>query len=121
MAAKKQKHHKDRGFWASFWIIIFGLQSILYIFLIHDWLYQADTIDKPILLAGLILVTIADLVGLAGIWFWKKWGWYVFLISSVASIALGLMATGTLFIAINKIIPFAILGWVYRGRTDNFE
>jgi len=121
MAKKEKTHHKHRGFWASFWLIIFGLQSILYIFLIYDWLNQTDTIPKPYLLGGLILVALADLIGLAGIWFWKKWGWYLFAISSIGSVVLGLISTGTGLIAINKILPFVILGWVYKDKWDDIN
>ena len=118
---RNNKQIKERGFWASFWIIFFALQSIFYVFLIYDFLYRADTIDKPILLAGLILVTIADLIGLTAIWFWKKWGWYIFAASTVVSIVLGMIATGTQLIVFHDILPLAVLGWVFREKWDGFK
>lgn len=121
---KNQKHkhkHKHRGFWPTFWLVFFGLQSIFYIFLINDFLSQTGTIDKPLILGGLIILTIADLVGLLGIWLWKKWGWYVYLIAAAGSIILGLVATGNWLAPLHEIMPFVILGWVYRGKTDNFD
>lgn len=121
MAKKKKGHQKERGIWASFWIILFALQTLLYIFLIYDSLYQDSVIDKPVLLVGLILVTLADLVGLFGIWFWKKWAWYVFGISTIVSIVLGLIATGDQLIVFHDVMPLVILGWVYRDKWDSFS
>ena len=121
MAKKKHKQHKDRGFWASFWIILFGLQSILYVFLIYDWLYRADNIDKPLILGSLVLVTLADLVALAAIWFWQRWGWYVLVASTIAAIVVGLIATATQLIVFHDILPLVILGWVYREKWDYFN
>ena len=121
MAKDKQTKHKERGFWASFWIILFALQSLLFFYLIYDMLYQVETIDKPILLGSLVAVTLADLVALGAIWFWQRWGWYIFAISTVISIVVGLIATATQLIVFHEVMPLVILGWVYKDKWDYFN
>lgn len=120
MANKKHTGSKQRGFWASFWIILFGLLSIVYAIFYTKIFLTTETLDKPILLGSLLVLTLADLVGLGAIWFWQKWGWYVFIVSSIASIVFGLIATGSLLVGIHEILPFVFLGWTYRNKWDMF-
>jgi len=121
MAKDKKTKHKERGFWASFWIILFALQSLLFFYLIYDMSSQVDNIDRPILIGSLVAVTLADLVALGAIWFWQRWGWYVFAISTVVSIVVGLIATATQLIVFHEVMPLVILGWVYKDKWDYFN
>ena len=110
----------ERGFWANFWLILFFVQSLFYMYLVSD-LLNRGTIERPVLVSLLIFVAIADVVALFGIWIWKKWGWYLLVVSTIASIVLGLIATATQLIVFHDVLPLVILGWVYRGRLDRFQ
>ena len=120
MADKQHKKHRERSFWMTFWIVLFMLQSIFYAILVND-LINRDVIARPVLLGLLVLVTVADIVALTAIWFWKRWGWYVFVISTGLSIVVGLVATASQLSVFHEIMPLVILGWVYREKQDQFD
>lgn len=118
--AGRKASSPERGGWATFWLILFFIQSIFYIYLVSDLLNRGN-IDRSLLVILLIFVAIADVVALFGIWIWKKWGWYLLIASTIGSIVLGLIATATQLVVFHDVLPLVILGWAYRGRLDKFS
>jgi len=113
--------HKERGTWLSIWLVLIILHGILSVFLIMGLNKQPDTGALPWYISMLFLASVAKIVGAAGIWFWKKWGIYLYSIGVLAAMIVGILMTGTMLIAINDILPLAILGWLLREKWAYFE
>lgn len=62
---------------------------------------------------GVGIATVASAVAL---WYWKRWGLYLYLAASVASIVVGVVAFPTFGIAFYNLIPVAILGWILNSQ-----
>jgi len=82
-------------------------------------LYRRETyqIDHPIVLGGAILVGLLGVVGVIGLWLWKRWGLYLFTASVVGSIAVGLVVYPSMVAAFHALIPMLILS--YGLARDN--
>lgn len=118
----KKKKTKHRGFWLSLVLVLMGISSLLSVFLILNYVQVPGTQPNyPWLLAGLFVATVAKLVAVVGIWFWEKWALYIYAGSVVATIAIGLMLTGTWLFTFNEVLPLAILGWLLKDKYDNFD
>jgi hypothetical protein len=63
-------------------------------------------------LSVLALVALADIVAAIAMWYWKRWGIYLYAIASVAAMAVHVMFTGSMMVAIGDLIPLGILGYV---------
>jgi hypothetical protein len=121
MSAKgNESHRKQRGFWLSFWLIIFILFELLWFFLIIDYRQQTPTNTLPWYISLLLLATIAKVVGLAGVWFWERWGVQVYAVAVIVSIVVGLIMTANWIISFNEVIPLVILGWLIRDKWEYF-
>ena len=66
-------------------------------------------------------VAIADIIAAIGLWFWKKWAYYLYLAATLVSIGLGLAATGSILFAFSRIIPFAIVGYIILPKWEYFD
>ncbi|MEA3439028.1 MAG: hypothetical protein U9R58_01980 [Chloroflexota bacterium] len=115
-----KKSHPKRKFWQTFWIVVFLLSSIFSAYLVYVFRQEAK-LDAPILIGLLTFVSVADIISLIALFFWKKWGWYLFAISTVASIVVGLVATANWLMPLNDVLPLVILGYAFKDQQDRFD
>jgi len=66
------------------------------------------------------LHSLANVIAVVGIWFWKKWALYIYAASTVLALSVGLIALGA-WTVFYLIVPFAILGWMLRAKWNLFE
>jgi hypothetical protein len=114
-AAKKQ-----RGGWLTAWLILMILHSAFATYLIMD-LRKQQMGSVPLVLSILIVLNLADIVSAVAVWNWRKWGFTLYGISTLISIVLGLILTGTQLVVFHDIIPFAILGYLLRRKWQYFD
>mgnify|MGYP001547718153 CR=1 FL=1 len=113
------KKHPKRKFWQSFWIVVFLLSSVFSAILVYV-LRQETNLYRSLLVGLVTIIALADIIALFAIFFWKKWGWYLFAVSTAGSFIVGLLITANWLMPINDILPLVILGWVFRGQLEKF-
>lgn len=110
-AAKSQTkpQHKKRGTWLTVALAIALFDSLLSLILLLT--YRKETVEPnaPWLLAGAILVAALGVGGAIAMWFWKRWGIYLYVVSVLGSVGLGLVVFPSLFTAFHALIPLLIL------------
>lgn len=113
--------HKERGTWLSLWLILIMLHGIIASGLI--WYLRAqDNESSPVwMLAMLFVLAIVDIVAAIGAWYWKKWGLWLYAISTFAGIAVGLVLARTQLIVFHDIIPLVILGYLVKDKQKWFD
>jgi uncharacterized membrane protein (DUF2068 family) len=68
-----------------------------------------------------VAAAIADVIAGIGLWRWKRWAYYLYLGSTLVSMALGLLVTGSAMFAFSRIIPFAIVGYIIVPKWSWFD
>ena len=116
----KTSHQIERGFWLSLVLILIMIHSIFSIWFVYNAQQDPSATSAPWLIGALVLVAIAKFFAAIAIWNWKKWGLYLFAVSVVVSVILGLILTGWWLIVFNEVLPLAILGWLIRDKWSNF-
>ena len=118
---KRIKHepHKERGFWLSLILIVMALHGIFGTVLYYTIRTQ-EALDRPWIISLMALHSLANVIAVVGIWFWKKWALYIYAASTVLALFVGLISLGA-WSVFYMILPFAILGWVLRAKWDSFE
>lgn len=102
---------KERGGW---------LIAILAFILIHAvfsavllLIYRKDPGPvQPWLWAAAFIVSLAEIAAVVALWYWKKWGLYLYIVAVLAGIGVGLVAFPSLLVAFHGIVPLALLGYV---------
>ena len=118
MAKNSQK--KEHGFWLSFFLVVIVLISMLAIAVYYSIKHGPDVINNPVILSLAILASVGKLVSAFGIWFWKKWGLYLYVGSVAASMIAGFLITGLPFI-LAEFLPVAIIGFLVKDKYALFD
>jgi hypothetical protein len=103
---------KVRGGLISFLVIFIFFHAIFAAVLLLGTMKAGETASAPWVLPLLTLVALADIVAAFGIWYWKKWGIYLFAATCVAQAAVHLMMTAALLVVFYDLLPLAILAYV---------
>lgn len=112
------KHqNKERGAWLSILLIFIMIHGAFATCLVLDFLKQQYAPSRPIIIASLIFISIATVISAIAIWFWKKWGLYLYVISTIVSMVVHLVMTGSLLVLFYDIIPPAILAYLLNSHN----
>lgn len=68
----------------------------------------------------MILTTIANVVAAAALWYWKRWGLYVYFGSALVS-ALVLVLAGMIGVGFGALAPAFIVGYLFSLNWKQFE
>ncbi|MGW8250322.1 MAG: hypothetical protein ACWGO1_06740 [Anaerolineales bacterium] len=71
------------------------------------------------ILSLMVLHSLANVIAAVGIWYWKKWALYLYALSTVVALVVGLLVAGP-FSIFHMVLPLVILGWVMRTKWDYF-
>lgn len=111
---------KERGTWLSLWLILIMLHGIFASGLIWYLRSQRSDPSPSWILAILFLLAVADIVAALAAWNWKKWGLWLYALSTAIGIVIGLVLTASQLVVFHDIIPLAILGYLVRDKRDQF-
>jgi cation transport ATPase len=67
------------------------------------------------------LASAAQVVAGVALWFWKKWGIYLFGISAAATAAVTVLVTGDLFLLFGSLLPAVIVLYIIMTHRAKFE
>ena len=102
---------KKRGTMLTVALALILLDAILAAVLMIT--YRRDNIDQtqlPIFLGLAVLFALAGVAGAVGMWFWKRWAVYLYLVSVAGAVAVGLVLFQTQLAAFHAVIPLLLLG-----------
>jgi hypothetical protein len=108
---------KVRGGWLTAALIFIAVHAVFTAGLLLLYRKQSVPIPMPYLWAGAVLVALAEIGGAAGMWFWKRWGLYLFIAATLAGIVLGFFVYPALITAFHGIIPILILGYILQRQN----
>jgi hypothetical protein len=120
--SKYQSRRKkvERGTVLTILLVIMALHGIFATVLYYSLRVNETYITRPWLLTLMVIHSLANVIAAAGIWQWKKWGWQLYIASTVLSLVVGLLTVG-MWSAFYVVLPLAIVGWALRTKWDNFS
>lgn len=109
--AQQSQHSKKRSIAyiiAVVYVILHGLFWTAVAYSTH----RADVDRYPVLFGLLIVATLLSLVAGFGMWFWKKWAGYLYLVTGMAMGLLVTMLSGDLWLALGSFMPVIVVMYV---------
>lgn len=102
--------------------------AIIYV-IIHGFLWTAASWatarelsgNRPWYLGLLVLASIASVVAGVALWYWKRWGFYVYAVSAVAVAVLTLLFTGSTWIMLGGLLPVALVAYALYPKIGSFS
>ena len=74
--------------------------------------YRANVDKYPVLFGLLIVSTLLSLAAGFGMWFWKKWAGYLYLVTGMAMGLLVTVLSGDLWLALGSFMPVIVVMYV---------
>jgi hypothetical protein len=118
---RKQAPAKERGTWLSIWLILIILHGILASVLIWYLRSQGGDSSPAWVVATLFVMAIVDVLAATLVWNWKRWGLWLYAISTVVGIVIGLVLTRSQLWVFHDIIPLVILGFLVKDKQSYFD
>lgn len=69
----------------------------------------------------MILSAVGDIVAAAAMWFWKRWGIYLYGLAAIGSAIVAVMASGDLFLLFGALLPAIIVLYIILAQRNKFE
>ena len=122
MAKKKSTHKPKRGTGWSLWLILIVIHSFVVAFITLSMMKTPEGVTRQWLVIALLLFTAAKAVAALGMWEWKQWGLYLYVIGVLGSMGITLVMTSFLIWGVFwEAIPLMITGWLLRGKQEYFD
>ena len=106
---------KVRGGWLTAMLIIIVIHAIFTAVLLISY-HKNPGVAREVLWAGAFLVALLEIASAVVMWFWKKWGLYLFVAATLASIGFGLVIYPSMLVAFHAIIPLGILAYILQAQ-----
>jgi len=107
---------KERGGWLTAALIIIIIRNLLAAIWIFTIARNDGVTTGTAVTILLVLASLADAIAGVAMWYWKKWGLYLFAISTVAGIILHTIVLGP-FVIFYDIVGPAILAYILTGQN----
>jgi cation transport ATPase len=117
---KKQEHHHEHGIAMTVVIVMIVLHGLVAAYAYNAYRMDTAYLSKP-WVSGLMAVhSLANVIAALGIYWWKKWGLYIYAGSTVLAVVLGLITVG-IWSLFYFVLPAVIVGWVLRTKWNYFS
>jgi hypothetical protein len=119
---KKSSHKPKRGAGWSIWLILIVIHGFAVALITLSMMKTPEGVTRQWLVIALLLFTAAKAVAALGMWEWKQWGLYLYVIGVLGSMGIALVMTSYLIYAVFwEAIPLLITGWLLRGKQEYFD
>lgn len=117
-SAKVSKHRNTLLTIALVIVILHGLvMAAVYWTVIPD----AQRTLSNIALWVMFLAAAADVVAGVAMWYWKRWGIYLYGIGAAVGAVMAVLATGDLFLLFGALLPAIVVLYIVMAQREKFE
>jgi hypothetical protein len=106
---------KERGGWLIA-ILVFILIHAVFTAVLLIAYHKDPGVSRTILWSGAIIAALLEIGSAVAMWFWKKWGIYLFIAATLAAIGFGLVVYPSMVVAFHGIIPLGLLGMILTNQ-----
>jgi hypothetical protein len=108
---------KVRGGWLTAALIFIAVHAVFTAVLLLLYRKQPIPMQAPVLWGAAVLIALAEIGGAVAMWFWKRWGLYLFIAATLAGIVVGFLVFPSQLAAFHGIIPILILGYILQRQN----
>jgi hypothetical protein len=119
---KKSASKPKRGTGWSIWLIVIVIHSFIASFATLSMMKTPEGTTRQWLIVLLLIFTASKAIAALGMWEWKTWGLYLYVIGVLGTMAITLVLTSFLIWGIfYEAIPLLITGWLIRDKQKYFS
>jgi len=122
MSKSAKKHHEESKPHRS------TLQTIALIYVaLHGFLFwltarsMPGAEDSTLTLSLFALASFASIVAAIAMWFWKRWGIYLYVVATMVLAGAVLLQTGSMIMLFGVILPVIIVLYIFSKSFKDFS
>jgi hypothetical protein len=119
--SKQAPARKQRNTLLTIALVIVFLHGLLMFAIFWTVRPEAERAWTNIAVWLMIFSAVGDIVAAAAMWYWKRWGIYLYGAAAVASAIVAVMASGDLFLLFGALLPAIIVLYIVAMQRDKFE
>jgi hypothetical protein len=108
-----------RGTWLTVALVLVILSN-LFMTAVY-WSTNRTAENSSLVVTLMLLVSLASVVAGVAMWYWKKWGIYVYGVAAIASAVVALLMTGNVFMVFGALLPPIIVGYILLPKMSHFD
>lgn len=112
------QHKPARGTWLTVALVLVILHN-LFMTTVY-WTTQGQAENRTLVLTIMLLVSLGGVVAGIAMWYWKRWGIYLYALAAVVSAVVALLLTGDMIMIFGALILPIIVGYILRPKLDLF-
>ena len=116
---KKKVVKKNRGTLLTIVLVLMAVHGIVAAAM-YSTMTTAPEVQRPWIIGMMVVHFLANVAAAVGIFYWKKWGLYVYAASTIIALVVGLVSVG-IWSVFYMLLPFVIVGWLLRTKWDYFD
>lgn len=120
-ALSQARPAKRRSTLLTIALVLVILQGIFLAVVYWTVLPDAQRTLGNIALWIMFLAAAADVVAGIAMWFWKRWGIYLYGVAAIVGAAVALLASGDLFLVLGALLPAIIVLYIVLTQRNAFE
>jgi len=113
------KHKRGTGW--SIWLILILIHAFVVTFATFSSMKSPEGVTRDWLVTFFLIFTAAKAIAVLGMWNWKTWGLYMYVIAVLGTMGIALVLTSFLWGIFYEAIPLLITGWLLRGKQQYFD
>ena len=114
-----QGQHPQRDTWISI-VLALVILGNLFMTAVY-WTTVRQPGDSSLTLILLLLASAAGVAAGVGMWFWKRWGVYLYGISAIATAVIALVRTGDLVMVFGALLIPIIVLYILQPKYQYFD
>lgn len=116
---QKPQVKKEHGALLTAVLVIIAVHGLIAA-VAYSTMSTVPEVQRPWIVTAMVVHFLANVAAAVGIFYWKKWGLYVYAASTVIALVVGLVTIG-MWSVFYMILPLVIVGWLLRTKWDYFE
>jgi len=119
--SQAKAHKPQRGTLLTIALVLVVLHGIFVFAVYWATIGNMGREAAPWTLTVLGLAAAADVIAGIAMWFWKKWGMYLYFIATAVKTVVTLAMTGSLMMVFAGLLPMIIVGYIIKPHLKHFN
>jgi hypothetical protein len=116
--SKPDEHKPARGTLLTVALVLVIFSNL--IMTIAYWSTQHQTPNSSLAVGLLLLASAACVVAGIAMWYWKRWGLYLYAAAAIVSAVVAVFLTVNVIMAFSALLPPIIVGYIVRPKLEHF-
>ncbi|HRQ42286.1 MAG TPA: hypothetical protein PLD25_30580 [Chloroflexota bacterium] len=102
-------------------IVLIFLHGALFTLLAWSDLRTNNIEVRSLYMPLLFITSVADVIAAAALWYWKRWGFQLYVASTLVMATAGLMNTGYILVLFASLMPAIIAAYIFLPKQHLFD